>query len=418
MSDVVTALDTLDLAVSRAEGLVDEAALKEASAAADRIRDRRGFLGQTLVLALAGGTGSGKSSLLNAIADQHVTETGVLRPTTEEALAWIPAGPEPGLVDLLDRLEIRQRVEQTLLPRLAIIDLPDHDSVVLQHHLMVERMLPEVDGVIWVFDPQKYRDPLIHNDYIAQLLDYQDQFLFALNQVDLLGQNELAELRADLTRSLQEDGVHSPRIFETAADPPRGAPRNIEALREFLDEQLDDKAVSTGKLLGDIRRAGRRLGDEAGLLSGAGVGYEERWPSVRDSVVEAVTDGLGFDDAVCRVGDFLTALSVETGGRFGSRLRGEFSYPMIEKELGAAIAASGVGPPARSPRRGLAKAFHTFWFGDADGEVVIDRRAGVLSEELDGRFGAGMRGLLWERAELGATLALVEIEARQAAGRS
>ena len=415
MSDVVTALDTLDLAVSRAEGLVAEEALKEASVAADRIRQRRGFLGQTLVLALTGGTGSGKSSLLNAIAGERVAETGVLRPTTEEALAWIPAAPEPGLVDLLDRLEISQRVEQNLLPHLAIIDLPDHDSVVYQHQLMVERMLPEVDGVIWVFDPQKYRDPLIHDDYIAQLLDYQDQFLYALNQVDLLGQNELAELRADLVKSLQEDGVRSPRVFEVAADPPDSAPHNIEALRSFLDEQLDEKAVSTGKLLGDIRRAGRRLGEAAGLLEGAGVGYEERWPSVRGSVVEAVTDGLGFDDAVCRVGDFLTALSVETGGRFGSRLRGEFSYPVIEKELGAAIAASGLGPSVRSRRRGLSKALHTFWFGD--GEVVIDRQAGVLSSELDDRFGAGIHRLLWERADLGATLALVEIEARYAESR-
>lgn len=415
MSDVVSALDTLDLAVRRAEGFVSDAALKEASAAADRIRERRGFLGQTLVLALAGGTGSGKSSLLNAIAGEPVTDTGVLRPTTEEALAWIPAAPEPGLIDLLDLLEIGQRVEQTLLPHLALIDLPDHDSVVFQHQEIVERMLPEVDGVIWIFDPQKYRDPLIHDDYIARLLDYQEQFLFALNQIDLLGQNELAELRADLIKSLKEDGVRSPRVFDVAADPPGTAPRNVEALRSFLDEQLDEKAVSTGKLLGDIRRAGRRLGEEAGLLEGSGVGYEERWPSVRSSVVEAVTDGLGFDDAVCRVGDFLTALSVETGGRFGSRLRSEFSDPVIERELGEAIAASGLGPSVRSRRRGLGKALHSFWFGD--GEVDIDRQAEVLTGQLDGRFGAGIHSSLWERAELGATLALVEIEARLAESR-
>lgn len=415
MSDVVSALDTFDLAVTRAEGFVSDTALKEAAAAADRIRERRGFLGQTLVLALAGGTGSGKSSLLNAIAGAPITETGVLRPTTEQALAWIPAAPEPGLVDLLDRLEISQRVEQTLLPRLALIDLPDHDSVVFQHQMIVQQMLPEVDGIIWVFDPQKYRDPLIHDDYIAQLLDYQDQFLFALNQIDLLGQNELAELRADLIDSLLEDGVRNPRVFELAADPPGAVPRNIEQIRGFLDEQLDEKAVATGKLLGDIRRAGRRLGEEAGLLQGAGVGYRDRWPSVRGSVVEAVTDGLGFDDAVCRVGDFLTALSVETGGRFGSRLRNEFAYPVIEEELGEAIGISGLGPSVRSRRRGVKKALHDFWFGD--GEVDIDKQAAVLSSELDGRFGAGMHSLLWERAEFGATLALVEIESRLAANR-
>ena len=68
---------------------------------AARVRERRGFLGDTLVVALAGGTGSGKSSLLNAIAGRRIAEAGVLRPTTEQALAWIPTDPEPGLVELL-----------------------------------------------------------------------------------------------------------------------------------------------------------------------------------------------------------------------------------------------------------------------------------------------------------------------------
>ena len=219
MSDVVSALDLLDLAIGRADGIVADAEVKAAGDVASRVRERRGFLGETLVVALAGGTGSGKSSLLNAIAGRRIAETGVLRPTTEEALAWVPTDPEPGLVDLLGRLDIDARYEQDALPRLAIIDLPDHDSIVLQHHQIVERLLPEVDAVVWVFDPQKYRDPLIHEQYISQLLEYQDQFLFVLNQVDLLGQQDLSELRGDLIRSLEEDGVASPRVFESGGCP-------------------------------------------------------------------------------------------------------------------------------------------------------------------------------------------------------
>jgi GTP-binding protein EngB required for normal cell division len=415
MSDVISALEIFDLAIGRAAGIVADADIKAAAAVADRVRDRRGFLGDTLVIALAGGTGSGKSSLLNAIAGRRIAEAGVLRPTTEQALAWIPTDPEPGLVELLDRLEVDDRLEQDSLPKLAIIDLPDHDSVVLQHHQIVERLLPEVDAVVWVFDPQKYRDPMIHDEYISQLLEYQDQFLFVLNQIDLLGQHDLSELRLDLIRSLEEDGVSSPRVFDLAAAPPAGQPLNIDPFRAFLRDQLDAKAVAAGKLLGDIRRGGKQLRVIAGLDAGAGVGFEARWPSVRASVVQAITDGLGFDDAVCRVGDFVTALSVETGGRFGAELRSEFSYRRIEEGLRDALDESGLKPIARAERSRIGAALHAFWFGSEDTEDPA--AVSAFATALEERFGRGLFEALWERGVLGATLAQVEIEARLAESR-
>ncbi|MBT8216633.1 MAG: hypothetical protein HKN74_10655 [Acidimicrobiia bacterium] len=415
MSDVISALETLELAIGRGAGIVDDADLKSARTVAEQVRDRRGFLGDTLVIALAGGTGSGKSSLLNAIAGRRIAETGVLRPTTERALAWIPADPEPGVVALLDRLEIEGRFEQHSLRGVAIIDLPDHDSIVLQHQQIVDRLLPEVDAVVWVFDPQKYRDPLIHDDYISRLLEYQDQFLFVLNQVDLVGQQDLADIRADLLASLREDGVSEPRLFELAADPPGVAPINIEPFRHFLGEQLDAKAVTTGKLLGDIRRAGRQLRVAAGLDRGAGVGFEDRWPSVRSSAVEAMVDGVGFDDAVCRISDFVTALSVETGGRFGIRVRNEYDNARIEEELRTAIDNSGFQPVARVERGKLSTALHLLWFGP-------DQRAPTesvtaLASGIESRFGHGLFQLLWDRGVFAATLAEVEIEARLAERR-
>lgn len=366
-------------------------------------------------MALAGGTGSGKSSLLNAIAGRRVAETGVLRPTTEQALAWIPDNPEQGLLELLDLLEIDARFEQPVLPRLAIIDLPDHDSIVLQHQQIVERMLPHVDAVIWVFDPQKYRDPLIHDQYISQLLEYQDQFVFVLNQIDLLGKHDLSKLRADLTKSLIEDGVVSPRVFDLAAAPPGADPLNIEPFRAFLRDTLSAKSVAAGKMLGDIRRAGKQLRQAAGVDRGAGVGFEDRWPSVRASVVQAMTDGLGFDDAVCRVGDFVTALSVETGGEFGSRLRGAFSYPVIEAEMRAAIAESGLKPTAPPDRTRVGAIFHTFWFGDE--EDGNSEAVPAFARQLENRFGRGLFEQLWTRSVLGATLSQVEIEVRLAESR-
>ena len=57
----------------------------EAERTAALIEQRSGFEGNTYVIALAGGTGVGKSSLLNALAESHVTEVRAIRPTTSRA---------------------------------------------------------------------------------------------------------------------------------------------------------------------------------------------------------------------------------------------------------------------------------------------------------------------------------------------
>ncbi|HEV2894156.1 MAG TPA: ABC transporter, partial [Actinomycetota bacterium] len=51
-------------------------------------RTRLGFPGTAFVCALSGGTGAGKSSLLNALAGQEVSRPGATRPVTAEPVAW------------------------------------------------------------------------------------------------------------------------------------------------------------------------------------------------------------------------------------------------------------------------------------------------------------------------------------------
>ena len=52
--------------------------------------DASGFPGDAYVLALVGGTGVGKSSLLNALAGGDVSPASARRPTTSEPIAWVP----------------------------------------------------------------------------------------------------------------------------------------------------------------------------------------------------------------------------------------------------------------------------------------------------------------------------------------
>ncbi|NIR36403.1 MAG: dGTPase, partial [Actinobacteria bacterium] len=130
MSDLITVVEELDLVVSLAAGHVHPDEVYEARTVAEWARARAGHLGSTLVLALVGGTGSGKSSLLNALAGEAIASTSPVRPHTTEPLAWIPAEAEPSLTHLLDRLGVERRVPHSRFAHLAVLDMTDVDSVV------------------------------------------------------------------------------------------------------------------------------------------------------------------------------------------------------------------------------------------------------------------------------------------------
>ena len=138
---------------------------------ADAIR-RMGFPGDAYVLAFVGGTGVGKSTLLNALAGETVSPASVRRPTTSQPVAWVPAAEREALGPLLEWLgvqDVREHGANDLGP-VAILDLPDMDSVASEHRARVEAILPRVDAVAWVTDPEKYHDAALHDDFLRAWL--------------------------------------------------------------------------------------------------------------------------------------------------------------------------------------------------------------------------------------------------------
>ena len=51
----------------------------------------------------------------------------------------------------------------------VLLDLPDHDSTEVAHHLEVDRIVKLADLLVWVLDPQKYADAAVHDRYLAPL---------------------------------------------------------------------------------------------------------------------------------------------------------------------------------------------------------------------------------------------------------
>ena len=405
MSELISVLDGLDLVVALADGQVPPEDLARARADARLARDRRGHPGGTLVLALLGGTGSGKSSLLNALAEERVAEVSALRPHTTRPLAWVPRGAEPALGRLLDRLQVGARVVHQRFPGIALLDLTDVDSIDPSHRAAVEALLPDIDGVIWVFDPVKYHDPVLHDEFIAPLADSADQFVFVLNQIDRLGGEELAAVLGDLGVTLEGDGVGRPVVFAVAADPPGGAPVGMEALAAHLRHRLDAKRLRLGKVLSDARRTIRTLADAAGLRRGGALRFEERWAeavgSISADLAACGPTPVIVEQALCTLEDLIGRLAAEAGGPFGARLSHAFPTAVVEEAVRAAAAHLESEVPRTTARRVVDSEQHA-------------RAAEAFVDQLQQHLGGPLRRAVWERAALAASLAGVTVEALRA----
>lgn len=327
---------SLEMSISIASEFLEDDVLAPYHEVTRRTRNRVGYLGESIIVALAGGTGSGKSSLLNAMAGETVANAGVVRPTTSEALAWLPQNPEPGLVRLLDDMDIVERVGHDQSRSLCVLDMPDTDSVEGAHRATFERLLPLVDAVIWVVDPEKYADRILHGEYLKPLARYAGQFLFVMNQADRLSEDELAQVVADFQQGLSADGIVDPVILAVAADPPEEAPRNIAGLLALIDARWEEKNLIRRKLVTDLARAGESLRTEVGLEKGP-LGFDDGWHRTQESVTAQVTRMLAGPETYAAAEE----LGANLAGRAGAGPLGSLVAATRHSQLGRLL---GIGP--------------------------------------------------------------------------
>nr|WP_274536106.1 GTPase [Streptomyces sp. CB03234] len=261
-------LDALRELVGLSRTRLDGDTLAEAGRVLDEAAARQRLSSRHTVVAIAGPTGSGKSTLINALAGVPVSETGLRRPTTAAPIActW-----SEGAAGLLDRLAIPGRLRRRplaggagdeALQGLVLVDLPDHDSAVTAHRKQVDRVLALVDAVIWVVDPEKYADAALHERYLRPLAGHAEVTFVVLNQVDRLPGEAAHQVLDDLRRLLDEDGMAlgehgEPGATVLAVSALTG--EGVGELREVLGAFVQGRCAAERRLSADVDAAAARL---------------------------------------------------------------------------------------------------------------------------------------------------------------
>jgi GTP-binding protein EngB required for normal cell division len=270
--------------------------LDDSEAVLRRAGERLRLSGNHTVVALAGGTGCGKSTLFNALAGATFSQPGVTRPTTRHvhACVWGMQGAAP----LLDWLGVQRRHRyarasaldsgESALDGLLLLDLPDHDSVVTASMAAVDRLSKLADMLIWVLDPQKYADASVHNRYLIPLAGHAGVFTVVLNQIDLLPEDQVKDCENDLRRLLDAEGLADTPVLPVSARTGAG----VEELRELLVEAVSANRAAGMRISADIESvaggfdvyAGPQVAPDAALASlTAATGYELSAPVPDDA---------------------------------------------------------------------------------------------------------------------------------------
>ena len=399
---LATGATALEAALETGGSELPASAVAAARSIVVKVRERTALVGGHTVVALAGATGSGKSTLFNALVGSNVATVGARRPTTStpSAATW---GPEP-VGELLDWLQVSTRHDVTpdsappvvgSLDGLVLLDLPDFDSREVANRAEAERVLGLVDLFVWVTDPQKYADSRLHDDYVAALSSHDAVMLVVLNQVDLLTPAEAEQCMADLRRLLERDGIRNVSVLPTSARTGEG----VDALRQRLVNTVTGRDAARSRLAADVRVQAQSL------AKGVGAREPEVKATEQSDLVDALARSAGVPmvvDAVDR--DYRMEAIARTGWPFTRWVQAFRPKPLrrlrledkdikfSEQEVRAVLGRSSIPPPTPAARAAVSLATRNLAGRAGDGlpvawaeavDAAVRPAGGELTDALD-----------------------------------
>jgi len=255
-----------------------------------------------LVVALFGGTGVGKSTLMNRLAGETVARASAERPTSRDMTVYAPRGM--AIDRLPDRLPM-ERVRTTLhnnaaWPNVLWLDMPDVDSVETGNRALVEQWLPHVDVLIYVVSPERYRD----DEGWRLLLEHgaNHAWIFVMNHWDRGDDRQFDDFNSVLVQA----GLSDPLIYRTdSADPDGSLDLNLPRVDEFKQLAASVRTLAEQRLVEALQSRGilqrahalRERGDALiGQLGDPTVlaGVIERWDAEWTREADALEEAFGW----------------------------------------------------------------------------------------------------------------------------
>jgi hypothetical protein len=223
-----------------------------------------------LAVGLLGGTGVGKSTIMNALAGSEIASASHRRPHTDRVLIYRHVESRPirrAEFEALPWREITHEAEP--IRHVLLCDLPDFDSLAGEHRKSVLEFLDHLDILAWVSSPEKYGDGRFY-EFLGMVPKARENFIFLLNKVDLLfrgetlekGYEQLDRVFRGFEEHIKGRGVKEPLIFTISAVEASGSQQlstwnRFVGFRHEIFQQRDVKqiaAVKTANLDVEIQR--------------------------------------------------------------------------------------------------------------------------------------------------------------------
>ena len=362
----------------------------------DYILPRSASVDNPLTIVVGGSTGAGKSTLVNTLLGEPLTQSGAIRPTTrhpvllhraedEAALSperFLPTLPRtrtsgmnagsqalPGLDPKIARALIP--VTTSALPQgIALIDAPDIDSVSEENRTLAKELLSAADLWLFVTTANRYADAvpweLLHEAATRSIA-----IAVVLNRVP---EGDEEAIENDLRRMLDEAGIHAV-LIHTVTEQPRDesgmlAPVSLAPLTLWIRELGADAparaAIARQTLAGAVETLAGNLQVLAAEQARQQAAHQSLATIVAEEYEDALTtiDGALSDGSLLRgevlsrwhdfvgTGDFFRSLDSTIGrlrDRVGSALRGQpAAAQKVEDALESGIHAVVLDAAARA----------------------------------------------------------------------
>lgn len=204
---------------------------------------RLGDLGAPLLVAVAGPTGSGKSTIVNSLAETTISRPGALRPTTREPVVWC----HERYTDRYRTIgSVHCRVvgeEHPLLEDLTVVDTPDIDSYVADHRKVTAEILRHADAVVFLTSAQRYADA-VPWEVLEEVDRRGSVLLYVLNRLNRRASGAVSDYRSLLRRrGLEPEDIHTIQEQRVRGDSEALPPRAVSNLGDHLRALAADRSA-------------------------------------------------------------------------------------------------------------------------------------------------------------------------------